>query len=502
MSLASTLLAAVVTSTGATATPLVTWDVPARRPPSFALVIGNNHPLPNSDYAVLNYADDDALRIASYLESLGTRVYLLTSVDQETSERFGAAVHRARTPTRAMVESTLDEIEIAMQAVEGDEPELYFYFSGHGTITAAEAYLHLADAPFSRLDLSSLVLHRLPAYRKHVIIDSCHSYFLVNARGERVPAALTDDTLERHPNTGFLLSTSAKEEVQEWSGYQAGVFSYQVLGALQGAADVDGDGVVTYAEVHGYLVAANLAVDNAKVRIQPYVRRPLVRGTSLVDLRSVGPERRLHVPEEMAGHFFITDAAGRRVLDANKPPGAALTLVSERDRDLYLFANNASFAVERRTDGLVLGAALPDESQSLASRGPLADELRRSLFKRPLTQEFVAGVEAMALRAPQVQVDPRLVPPAEWYEDGATLGLLGSGVAVTAGGVVLAILTANATAIANERPITERTIDAREDAVRYRVGAASALSVGGVALLVGVLRAIITNEAFTERAGP
>ncbi|MEQ9496672.1 MAG: caspase family protein [Deltaproteobacteria bacterium] len=493
------LLAATAT---VTSTPLVQWGPPGVRPPSFAIVIGNNHPLPGSDYERLRYADDDAMRVASFLEGLGTQVYLLAGVDQETAARFGDRANRARVPTREALEAALEDVTRAMEVVEDRNPELYFYFSGHGTVTAAEAYLHLVDEPFSRTDLAELVLRKVPAYRKHVIIDSCHSYFLVSSRGQRVPAALTEDTLERHPNTGFLLSTSAEEEVQEWSGYQAGVFSYQVLGALQGAADVDGDGIVTYAEVQGYLVAANHEVDNAKVRIQPFVRRPHTRGKSLVDLRVVEPERRLHVDAELAGHFYISDAAGRRVLDANKPAGMALALVTERERELYLFAERSVHRIEPRPDGLVLGAPLADATDRLASRGPIADELRRSLFKRTLTPEFVAGVEAMALQTTSTTLDAPYVAAVSWHDDNVTVAFLGSGLAIMGGGAVLSMLAADATADANVRPITQEGIDASQRVGPLRAGAVTAFSVGATALIIGIVRAIVSNELLAEEPAP
>ena len=75
------------------------------------------------------------------------------------------------------------------------------------------------------------------------------------------------EDLARYPNAGFLLSTSDRREVHEWVGYRGGVFSYQVLGAMHGAADVDEDGVVSYAEAHAYVVAANMAVTPATPKV-------------------------------------------------------------------------------------------------------------------------------------------------------------------------------------------------------------------------------------------
>jgi hypothetical protein len=471
----------------------------AAPPPLFAVVVGNNHPLPGTDYSALRYADDDALRFAEYFESLGARVHLLVGPDEESAARFGALADRAEAPTRGALEATLRELEKELVAVGDREPELFFYFSGHGTLTAADAYLHLLDEPFSRSDLKERVLRRLPAHKKHVIIDSCHSYFLVNARGERVPAALPDENLDRFPDTGFLLSTSAGEEVQEWSGYQAGVFSYQVLGALQGAADVDRDGVVSYGEIHAYLVAANVGVQNAKARIQPFVRRPAVRGHALLDLGRADPGRRLEVPGTLAGHFYLTDSVGRRVLDAHKPEGAPLMLVADRARELFVFVGSNTFAVVSQTHGLALGAPIADGGATVATRGPLADELRKNLFVRPLTAEFVAGVEAMASRPlPRVAVDATRIEITEWHDDPLTLGVLGAGAVASAVGIVGTVLFARASADADARPITAATEQARVRAEDYRAAMIAGYSVAGALVVVGILRAAFTNHAFDD----
>ena len=151
-------------------------------------------------------------------------------------QRYPDQADRAHIPTRVHVLELFDRVQTALQTADAHRRELFFYFSGHGSVSSSDAYLHLVDGPLSRTDLHELILRRMPAERIHAIIDSCHSYFLVNARGERVRVAEEEESLDKYPHAGFLLSTSAQKEVQEWSGYQAGVFSYQVLGALQGAA--------------------------------------------------------------------------------------------------------------------------------------------------------------------------------------------------------------------------------------------------------------------------
>ena len=68
--------------------------------------------------------------------------------------------------------------------------------------------------------------------------DACHSYFLVQAKGEAPAAAEVDvdlsgavreyvraESLDRLPNTGALVATSGRAETHEWSLLESGVFS-------------------------------------------------------------------------------------------------------------------------------------------------------------------------------------------------------------------------------------------------------------------------------------
>ena len=67
--------------------------------------------------------------------------------------------------------------------------------------------------------------------------------------------------LRPRENVGLLLSTSSARESHEWSGFESGVFSHEVRSGLYGAADADGDGRVSYAEIAAFppKTAAGLA---------------------------------------------------------------------------------------------------------------------------------------------------------------------------------------------------------------------------------------------------
>lgn len=474
---------------------------PASRPLREAVVVGNNHPLPGETYDVLRYADDDAIRYAELFEEMGISTALLTVPDGDTATRYRARAERAQRPTRAELLEALDDVRDRFEAAEGRPRELYFVFSGHGSVTASRAYLHLFDLPFSRTDLFEHVLRAIPAERVHIVIDSCHSYFLVNARGERVAAETDTENVDRYPQAGFLLSTSDRREVQEWDGYRAGVFSYQVLGALRGAADVDGDGIITYPEVHAYVLSANLAVENPSARIHPFVRRPAVRGDALVDLTDQPPAAKTVVGPALAGHFYVMDDERGRVLDAHKPGGASLALLLPAERPLYVRRGAETFRVVSSTTGTAALVA-PEPSVTAAhSKGSPEDDFRTHLFKTPLTEDFVRGLDAVTRRFAWSRA--RLTSKEVWYEDPLSVTLLSTGAAAVVLGAVATglFVDARATASGSLTLGPGESEDAFRDRVRAQDDAAERSTVwqgvmiggyaAGAALLIGgIVRAL------------
>ncbi|MCB9550011.1 MAG: caspase family protein [Myxococcales bacterium] len=469
----------------ALAAPALAEEAPHR----FALVVGSNTPLPGSGYAPLRYADDDALRVARLLRGLGAHVELLVDADAETAEGAAEELATARPPRRAEVLAALDRLAVALAAAPAPR-EVYIYFSGHGSVTGADAWLHLLDAPFHRTDLHARVLEALPRERLHVIIDSCHAYFLVNARG-RVAARPDAERLDRYPDAGFLLSTSDRREVHEWSGYRGGVFTYQVLGALRGAADVDRDGRVSYLEAHAYIAAANLAVEDPSARIRPFVRAPRVGVPALLDLRR---EPRVEVPPEVMGHLRVRDGRGEPVLDAHTPGGGLALLVPGRDATLEV--QGAVFDVAEAGGGLLFARA-DHGVPTVATRGRLDDDFRRNLFRQPLSPDFVAGFSARDVPEAAAAARP-------WTEDPLVWSLGAAGVAGLAVGGVATGLFLDARADAEARPVTAGTQAARDRAEGWRAGMIVGYGVGAALLTAAILDAALgrTEDVRGVSVGP
>ena len=324
----------------------------------FALVVANNHSLDRS-LPALRYADDDGARFYELMASLGSTVKLLSVLDEETQKVFPALATRSRPPTRSALRAAMGQLRGAIQQARkaGRKTALYFYFAGHGDVGQdREGYIHLGDGRFSRSDLYREVISRSPADINHIIIDACNSYFLVNQRGGRkgrvsyqqaIQSFLAQETLDAHPNTGVVLSTASMAETHEWSRYRSGIFSHQLLSALWGGADVDGDRTVDYNELGAYVAAANLRVRDSRARLSIFARPPRsdlkAPVVNLKALRRAQPQSRrqgrvaalLEIPKQMQGHFYLEDDRGVRHVDFNKTAEQPIKLAL-LDRPYYL----------------------------------------------------------------------------------------------------------------------------------------------------------------------
>src|SRR5204862_1128969 len=98
--------------------------------------------------------------------------------------------------------------------------------------------------------------------------------------------------LARHPNIGVILATTLGQESHEWSTIESGVFTHELLSALVGAADVNGDLVVEYTEVQAFVAAANRDIKDPRAIPQIIARPPAANlRVPLIALRSLAGTR-------------------------------------------------------------------------------------------------------------------------------------------------------------------------------------------------------------------
>lgn len=367
-------------------------------PTGFALVVTNNRSL-EASRPDLRYADDDGVNYATlFAERLGKeRVTLLTELDPETRALYRETATDA--PTWAALGASIAALraEIAAARARGEQTEVWVVMAGHGDVDRGQGYVELADRRLYASDLEAQVIEPLDADRLHLILDSCNSYFMLNPRkpgGTRwtVATQATKSLLERHPNVGAVISTSAEAVTYEWSEVQAGIFSYEVRSGLRGAADADADGAVTYEELTAFLETTNRPIENDLYRPKVFAQGPAADGRAVLLSLGGPPQRKLVIAAAGDRRVTIRDHRGVRVLDIHKESGTPVTLHLPGDGPLGLFehvgaAASARPTVKFRSLSSTSSAdldALREEPTAIAGRGEAP--VFRSIFTLPYGQ--------------------------------------------------------------------------------------------------------------------
>jgi hypothetical protein len=384
-------------------------------PVRFAIVIGNNQP-DNPRAGTLHFADDDALATHRLLGEAGVRSVLLTRLDDMTA-RLHPEVRPDGPPAWTALDAQVDRIagEIRREHAAGRAVELLVFYSGHGDVAHGEGYVALEDRHLTRTALAAL-LARAPATRSHVIIDACKSYFMAFERGPGGRRArfaggffAPAPSASASTNVGFVLSTSSDRDSHEWERFGGGVFSHQVRSALRGAADLDGDGRISYAELGAFLTVANQAIVNPRLRPDFFVRPPDGTPAGLTDTLldwQAGAVASLIV-DRPVGHMYVETAGGERVLDAHAAPDAPIILRLPHEPPLFVRRDDGSgreYVI--RTAAAVRVSEITAEASVFASRGAAQiafEQLFAAPFGRDDLRSFVAhwtGEPATAEAAP------------------------------------------------------------------------------------------------------
>jgi len=445
----------------------------ASRQEAFALIVTNSRSL-NKAVSPLLYADDDGARFYELTSSFATKAILLSVLDEQTQKTFPALAKISRQPTRRELIKAMGQIRTAvLQARKrGSRTVFYFYFAGHGDVGAdRQGYINLQDKRFSRADLYREVIARSPADLNHVIIDACNAYFLVNRRGgggresayqAAMRSFLASESLSRHPNTGVLLSTATMAETHEWSRYRSGIFSHQVLSALYGSADVNGDGRVDYHEVAAYVAAANLKVRDSRARLSIFSRAPRSDlKAALVNLGAMKKASRrevrpasgkvgtfLKIPRSLAGHYYLEDDRGVRYMDFNKSTEQPLRLAL-LDRPYYYLRSRTREAKIDMGGPLDLDAGrLTFADIPTRSRGSVEQSLRQDLYAFPFGRSFAAGHATAHGTPSRTDAQHPDTPPTRWHRRLGTWKWIAAGTATAAlaTGITLQVLANDASA--------------------------------------------------------
>jgi Caspase domain len=201
----------------------------------------------------LEYAPADARAVKDFLESdaagpFDEVLYL------ENEEATGAAMREA--------------LFVFLQQADWDDL-VVIYYAGHGApdpgrpdnlyLLPTDADINaLASTGFPMWDVKTALRRQIASERVLVIADACHS--AGTADGDVVGGAQNNAIAGGFsqlftPSRRLMMTAAATNEFSQedarWDGH--GVFTYYVLEGLRGAADLDGDGVVTFTELFDHV---------------------------------------------------------------------------------------------------------------------------------------------------------------------------------------------------------------------------------------------------------
>jgi hypothetical protein len=393
---------------------------------SYGIAIGYNQAPQGTPLPTLRYADDDAVRYFRHFRRLTDEAALLTILDDDTFKRYPELRSSLKAPTWRELETTVKRFAQKMQQDRdnGDEPVLYFAYSGHGAANARGAiFLTLADAELTQDKLYDEILQKLPFSFAHLFVDACHAEAVVGARGmfdnDKGQAAKTvkleqselqtladAQRLQRFPTVGAVIATTIDQEAHEWSRLQSGVFTHEVLSGLSGAADTNGDGAIEYSELQAFVMSANRGIADPRAAPHVLAAPPLVnRRVPIVTLDSFKGTSVIEGGVQTLGHFYIELENGERYLDANLGEDRPRQIVVPQERVLFVRTQGLEAEISTQNKPRARFADLRLKPRQTVARGSIDEAYRTALFASPYTASYYQGV-----------VDSSGLPPVEFGE--------------------------------------------------------------------------------------
>lgn len=378
-----------------------------------ALVVGNNGVFPGASderspsLVPLSYADDDAAAVSALLGEVAASLHFLTVMDAPTQALYPKLVARSRPPSLSSIEHAVSAIaaEIDRDRLRGDQSVVWIFFSGHGSASyRGEPGLALTDGALSRAYLYQRVLSRLPAQHVHLVVDACHAETIVRPRdtnaevvsvsAESANALLLRSTLAGFPNVGAILASTRDNQTHEWDAIGHGVFTHELLSALRGAADVNGDRLIEYSEISAFMSAANRGIADPRARVTVSLRAPPQnRRAPLLDLSAYAPGKVSWLVGVSGGRGVVQvlDDLGRRLLTLHNAVDHRAALLLPPSPVLYVVADGHEARFVARAGQVTRFSELVFSPSASRSRGHLATALERGLFTVPFGRGYYEG---------------------------------------------------------------------------------------------------------------
>ncbi len=222
-------------------------ETPVTIPRSYALVIGVSHYANLPASAQLHYPDRDAEEIYT------------TLISPEGGQFPPENVHRL-VDAQATLANVRHELEQWLPSVTKSDDRVLIYFAGHGFVTGGKGYLapydidlkNVAATAYPMDELGKVIGTEVKGKWKVLLTDSCHSG-AITPEADR--AELNKTLLDLHTSLFSLTASRDREqsfESADWGGGH-GIFTYYVVQGMNGAADTNGDGVVSADELAEYV---------------------------------------------------------------------------------------------------------------------------------------------------------------------------------------------------------------------------------------------------------
>lgn len=308
-----------------------------------------------------NRSFDDELPQLRYAERDAERFSMTMSAFGESGQKD---VKHLRAPTLAELRSLLHTYGRQM---DESTKKFIFYFSGH----ADDQHLHLQDGPLAKVDFWRLVA-QIPVKTKIVILDGCFTGAFLKKGLKKAPQfELPKYEVDEPSGSVFLSATSSSRQAFESDTIQGGLFTHNLVAALEGAADNNRDGMVTLWEAYDYtyrntkLASLTIPGDNLQ---RPEFSAKLSGAGSIAMTYPRLELGELKMAPELVGRIRIAAVSGRSHFSFKKIPGQekSLTLPVGRYQVAMSRGKDVGFAVaEINRQG---GVFLKDDDFLWASR--------------------------------------------------------------------------------------------------------------------------------------
>lgn len=289
----------------------------------FAVMVGANEG--GQQRATLRYASKDASTLEKVLSGIGG-----------VAPEHRITLHQ---PTPQKVQKALEEISAKVQAQRSQAShrakrfELVFYYSGHSD----EQGLLIGEQSVKYKELKRWI-SQVPTDVHVAILDSCASGAFTRQKGgaHRKPFLFANSgNVKGH---AFIASSSADEASQESDKIAGSFFTHYLVSGLRGAADFDGDQLVTINEAFLFARNETLArTQSTQAGAQHPAYELKLAGTGdlvLTDLRR--SRSSLELASELRGRVYLRDQNQRLVSELLKVKGKILLAVTAGTYEVML----------------------------------------------------------------------------------------------------------------------------------------------------------------------